>query len=79
MTTVKKTRSKKARPKPNSLGKEIQAALAELTDSPEKGEVAAHLRKRQTKIYAAAPNHKSATRKKLRTSPSKNGKKKSRG
>jgi len=73
----RKTRSKKVRPKSNALGKEILAALAEFTDALKKGEVAAHLRQRQAKFDKAASNHKPATRKKLRTPPSTNGKKKS--
>jgi len=72
----RKTRIKKARPKSNSLGKEILAALAEFTESLEKGEVAAHLRERQAKLDAAAANHKPASKKKLRAAPSANGKKK---
>ena len=71
----RKTRSKKARPQSDSLGKEILAALAEFTEAIENGEVAAHLRKRQAKIDAAAANHKPVSRKKLPTPPSENGKK----
>ena len=59
-----KTRPKKRCPKPTALGKEILAALSELTDALKKGEVAAHLRKRD------GVNHK---RKSPRV-PSRNGK-----
>lgn len=74
----KKTRSKKARSKSGALGKEILAALAEFTEALENGEVAAHLRERQAQFGAAASNHKPVIRMKLRTPPSKNGKKKTR-
>jgi hypothetical protein len=74
----RKTRSKKARPKSNALGKEILAALAEFTDALKKGDVAAHLRQRQAEFGTAAANHKPATQKRLRTPPNKNGKKKTR-
>jgi hypothetical protein len=69
-----KTRTKKAPPKSDSLGKEILAALAEFTDALDTGEVAANLRKRHAKIRTTAASQKRGTDKKRGASPKEKGK-----